>query len=446
LATLGPGLVLYVSSFDDRSYVPGFGKTWRNIAQNLVTTQQCNADGTQRDMNLYFKTTPALSRKNGFMLGTNTITGPLSHQLGVNGDTSFTIVTILQITGDVGAKCPVFKLFANTPNNNGITLELSNGTRVGDMITADMTLMLGNMMPMVCQPIPKTGQIMFDPRSKYMFVVSKDYGALSVATVNIDAGTYEQRLHLDTNVGAHDSIIFSNMDMVLNPNGNLNANITAFGIWTRALDGAAISRLYDRYRGILRTYDPMYAILQQQLSEVDRLKACPYDQTTCATCPAAMDWSSPVNIVSTATVPCLRAVDKYCTANPSHRECACWSSTHPEYEGTCKAYRAIYSGAMTQDQGPSEPPGVDTLISNILSTKNVDAVSRLVGAISNSACTACGSKDNEKEPPKDKEPDEPGKCPPKRPPPPTCPPRHPKLTPPKTCKDRKQFWNKLLND
>ena len=169
------GLTLYASSLSQLSYGDKSGKTWRNIAPKaLVLSTQCEADGSLRDSNFYFRTTPAFSRKDGFTLGTNRITGPLTHQLGLKGDQALTVFFVAQLTGDVPSKgngsISLFKLFANTTGNNGVSLTLSNGVRVGDMIRADISLLLGN------RPVMTSGGVgtLIDPRHKYLWMVVKN--------------------------------------------------------------------------------------------------------------------------------------------------------------------------------------------------------------------------------------------------------------------------------
>jgi hypothetical protein len=334
---LANGLTAYLTCLDPQSYTAVLGKTWRNVAPKQ--TQQTPCASGMRDF--AFKTTPAFSPKDGFVLGTNTLTGPYSHQLGLNCDQAMSVVILGRITGDVSSPVSMFQLYANTPNNNGLSLTLSDGTRDGTLIKAKAKLRLGNIVSIPCTTAGET--ITYDPRHKYMWVVAKDYGRLRVLLVDADADVFQQTVILDTTVGAHDSIRLSNVDMTVNEAGTWNGNVFALGLYSRALQDRDLSMLFELYKVAFKAFDPDYVALQAQLAEAALLKQCPYDPTTCAACGGVSDWTNPAEVMAGGE-SCLRQIDRYCTANPQHARCSCWSANNPEYDKSCQAYRSAFSG------------------------------------------------------------------------------------------------------
>lgn len=439
LDALGNGMTVYVSCLSHASYKEGSGKIWRNIATEspVVSSQQCQADGSVRDRHFYFASTPAFSMREGFALGKNTLTGPQSHQLGISGDLSFSVVVLCRITGDVPSSpaatgrnpAVVFRLAGNTPNGNGAAFVLHNGSRKGNLIQCRASFLLGAMPQMLCKPDSNVGgdtSLIFDPEHRYMFVVSKDYGRIRIVMVDIDAREFRKITLLDVSVGAHDSVLFSNVDAVINPNGNWNANLLAFGIYTRTLSDTDVTRMYEHYSETMRLFDPQYRALLDALGEADSLrKKCQYDASTCKACSSVKDWTSTAAIIETGGTECLRQVHAFCSANPQHPMCSCWSTANPNYDTTCRAYRSVFSGAGVA-RPPDKvatatvrPPSVDNVVNNILSAENVDAVVRLLKASRKGGCRTCDDDDDEYCP-------GPGRLPPTPRPPP--PPTHP--TPP----------------
>jgi hypothetical protein len=384
-------MTVYTSSLDERSYADGFGKTWKNVAMRAsIPTRQCEADGSVRDANFLFRTTPAFSRKDGFPLGTNTLTGPYSHQLGLKADQALSVFFVTRITGDVPSTgrepLSFFRIFANTVGNNGLSLSLRNGSRVNDMVRAEVVLELGNLSGIV-----GTRAVVLDPRHRYLWVVVKDYGRLKVLAVDLDADAYEKSVYIDTSVGAHDSILFSNVDMTINGNGNWNGNIIAFGASNRAMSDVDTTALFDHYKAAFRAYDPEYVALQKKLGEADALRSCPYDKLTCSVCSGVRDWTNTSEVIASGR-PCLTQIDAFCSANPQHTRCTCWNSTNPDYNTTCRAYRAIFNGVLLGDA--SRKDGKDSSSSSSSSSDDeagkpskhrsvadIEAVIRLVNAM-----------------------------------------------------------------
>ena len=355
---MGPSMTVYVSSFKRASYAEGSGKTWRNVAPNsAIASSQCQADGTVRDVNFYFKTTPTFSRRDGMQLGANVITGPYSHQLGLNADQAMSVVVYATFTSagpaaGHGGQVSLFKVPANTPGGNGLALTMSNVGTTGGLVSASLSLAVGSAPPLAMK------SVMFSPGHKYALVIVKSYGRVSVVMTDVDAGAFAKTVLLETNLAAQESVILSNVDMTINAAGNWNGNLLAFAMYNRALTDLDVANLYAHYKDADRAFDPSYQALQTKLNEAATMRKCPYDEVTCSACGAVGDWTSQAAIVSAGDI-CLRQIDRFCSANPQHPQCSCWSTNHPAYAGTCKAYRSVFSGASSCPPVPPPAPKPD---------------------------------------------------------------------------------------
>lgn len=232
------------------------------------------------------------------------------------------------------------------------------------------------------------GPVQFDTRRRYLVCVSKNYGHVRVSLVDIDASAFSSTTLLDANLGAHESVLLSNMEVKVNAAGNWNANAMAFGTLARETGEADLAALYAHYRKLLQQFDPAFVQLSHQLGEAQRLRACPYDQATCTACASVKDWTSNEQVLG-AGQACLKAIDAFCTKNPTHVRCACWDASRPDPTGACKAYRTVYSGlpaavcgGASSSKAPAAPPTpTEQAVDRLLSAKNVDALVRIAGAM-----------------------------------------------------------------
>jgi hypothetical protein len=359
-------LTVYVTSFSAASYAAGTGsKVWKNVAggagkKGPPSGTTCNADGTVRDLSFTFKIAPAFSPKTGFALGSNTLTGPYSHQLGISGDMAFSVFVLCQLTGDVSKQAVVFRMYANTINNNGCALVFhSAGPRQGGMIAVRATLQLGNGDPVECV-LQQGGQgagtavLLLDPARRYLWAVTKDYGRLCVYMADVDSDACAPVRLLDTPLVSMPPLSFSNRDMTINDTAALKANLMCFGVYARCLVAQDVAALCGHYRALLRRFDPGYAALMSTLGEAAALKACPYDPRTCKACGGVLDWTDTTAVLA-AGETCRKYIDRFCTATPQHPRCACWNSANPEYDASCRYYRTLFGGDTHKPKPEPEP-------------------------------------------------------------------------------------------
>lgn len=431
LATESPmvaALTMYTSCFSKDSYsnVETSGRTWKSIRSSSsggILQQSC-ADGSTRSMDLQFKNTPSFSRKDGFALGQNMLTGPLSYLMGINGDMAFSVMSMLQFTSDLPetADACLFKLFANTVNNNGASLILKKGTHVSNMIACECFLKLGNNIS-IQGKMNNSANILLQPRRPYLLTVVKDYGRVQMHLIDLGATTFAKTVLADTNVGSHEPIIFSNMDMTINDKANLNANIMTFSVFSRALTDGDMTDWYKHYAEILKQFDVAYVQMTQTLQQAQQATTCSFDEITCSACSGVKDWSNISEVLASSTT-CQTAYDAYCTANPTKPRCECWNLNNPAYATTCASLRAAFSGQSPPSAPLSEekPPVVEApapvpspaatcplppstldsaqLIKSIVTPENIVAIGKAISEIQGHnkkhkkqcCCTQCKNK------------------------------------------------------
>jgi hypothetical protein len=395
------GMTLYTSCFSHLSYASPdmYGRTWKSIASvsSALQKQMCG-DGNPRNMDLQFKTTPSFSRKDGFALGQNTLTGPLSYLMGINGDMAFSVMALCQFTADLPTdhEACLFKFFANTINNNGLSFTLRKGTPVSNMIAYECTLNVGNAIQAPCR-MNGSGNILFQPRRPYLFSIVKDYGRLQVVVMGLGGGSeFTRQVLLDVNVGAHEPLVFSNMDMTLNEKGNLNANLMAFAVFARALTDGDLTDWHKHYEAILKQFDPSYVQLTKTLQTANAATSCSFDAETCKLCADVKDWSNISDVLASGGTACLRAVHAYCTANPSAPRCECWNLNNPSYGTSCAPLRDAFSGVPSSGDTicpalPRPPassvttPDSAQFLKDIVTPDNIIAIGKAISEVQQSS-------------------------------------------------------------
>jgi hypothetical protein len=337
---------------------PGTGadKTWRNLAANAPSGSMYCADGSVASSDLRFNRVPSimdndLSRPS-FLLGAGTsLEGPPSHQLGLDGDRSFTIFFIARVTvplNSAGRATDVVQIFANTSDNNGFSLSfLPAPSIVGVRVGA------GRMIEGRSPSDPSRGGA-WTPNADHfhLWVVSKTFTDVRVQAVDLESKTLEPVTVLqDTISESVGPIIISNLPMRINKRLNWSAGLMMFGMGAKRVETGDVIMLANHYRSIFRDLDPEVLAFKARIKEMgDRLarqQACPFNEAVCVACDGVADWSAPDWYLS-ANEGCLRAVDSFCRANPSHPRCKCWATSgDSSFEGgadaaRCRRYRAVF--------------------------------------------------------------------------------------------------------
>jgi len=381
LVKIGAGMTMYVTCFDHRSYPETGGKLWKNIIDKSVQGASPVASSLFQDTHLHFSTTPNFTRREGFFLGNNSLSGPYSYQMGIRGDMAFTITTLLRFTGDMQSSEPqqqvpqegaekegtetqeqqngggedlvIFKLFANTPGNNGLSLYIKTGGVENverRRKISKMFVRFGDAHEFHCVSSPETEDVTLNADDNYLFVIVKNYNKFKVHILNVNARDDPKLTVVDATMDADDAVRFSNVDMVINEGGRWNGNIATFGAYDRALGERDITNLHDHYASIFQRQDSAFADMANQMESLRRAKLCPYDEATCEACGNVGDWTDTQNVISVVNEQCKDAITTYCRANPGKAQCSCWDPKNSAYDTTCKTFRCLMGGTNLQPE------------------------------------------------------------------------------------------------
>ena len=282
------------------------------------------------------------------------------------------------------------------------------------MVAFDVYWQLGS-----AQPVQGDTPLLMDTARHYLLAAVKDRSTVSVSAVDLDARAFAKLSVMAPNAQAVDPggearVRLANVDCELNGgsgsgsgngsgNGRWDANLLAVLMYPWALTDGDLLALYAYFHDALRAFDPEYQQMQRLQAEVRRSAACPYDAATCDACRSVNSegqdgetsasvgaWST-ASLVARASPECLAAVDRFCASNPQHAQCACWDASSPQYATpACVAFRAAFSGAAVPSQcadveGERAASTPGQVVSDILSPANVDAFTRILGAMRQAA-------------------------------------------------------------
>lgn len=341
-------LTIYYSAFSKISY-PHNTKRWLNISPYFSSPQNICPDIKIQDTNAEFSDIPSYSPDNGFALGLNKITGPMSHQLGINANDSFSIffsMSFNEFLQNEPNDLILLKLYANTETNNGLSMVInkdytiqSNGT-----VLLNGTLSFGNQTETLAIP-------QITPEYIYLFVIIKQGHNLIInmyPNVGDLSSTYSRYSTLGT-FQVNGDVLLSNKEMIINNNKNLQAHIFNFGIYNKAITTQTISAIYTNLQTQIQKYSQVLQDLNSAISKLNKkiedIKKCPYDDNVCKTCNNIKDWTNMTNIILNASPECLSAINEYCSKNPGKEICSCWNPSNVlSQTSACKSYTSIFNG------------------------------------------------------------------------------------------------------
>jgi hypothetical protein len=343
-------LMVYLTVFNNRSF-NNMGRIWNNIAA-------LKQDGTceNNDNSIYsFELAPVFNRKSGLYLGNNRCIGPYSNALNIQFHNTFTIVVVCKhgnlLVDDKNSEIELLKLYANSPNNNGVSLYIQKGSLKNDNNTQTGTLLFqyANHDPLVCKVDKDHGYINFDRDILTFYYIVKDTDNVRVLMMNENSNSIQQILKFTI---TNTDVTFSNKEMIINRLLNWNGNIFNFAIYDRSLSDEQVSNFYTHVMNeYLKNIDPNFMAMLSQYNEalgmIQSLTKCPYDKTVCDSCTSVKKWCD-MNQVMTSTAQCKKAINDFCSNNTSHPLCKCWDTSSSLYNTeSCRMYRSLYSGERT---------------------------------------------------------------------------------------------------
>lgn len=342
-------MTIYYSAFSPLSY-PKPARTLYNLqtingggGQNT-----CSADST----NAVFSNIPSFTQSNGFALGNNTLTGPMSFKMGIDMNDSFTIAFTIQFDAFQSNPSPnileILKLYANTLGNNGLSLYITNDYSVigtGNDYAINMFLKLGDGAPVQISGLPSINTLMV-----YMFVIQGKSGSVNMTIypniVDISS-TISNVITAVSAMPVTENILLSNKEIKINTYGNLQSHLYNFGVWNNVLNNTTTTDFYKNTQIMLQKNNEILSGMASQIkslvAQINNANACPYDKPTCDICSGVTDWNNMSNFILNAGPECMSAIDKYCTAHPTAEMCTCWNSSSAlSKTPQCKLYQRIY--------------------------------------------------------------------------------------------------------
>ena len=362
-----PGLVFYTTSFNNSSYT-GYGKNWLNIARltsaskasgsgsgNVATpppttaspsSEKCETDAKSLD----FEITPNYSRKTGFYLSNNRLVGPMSNNLGIQFHNTYTIVVVAKygnmLVNNKNDEIELIKLYANSPNNNGLSLfiKANSITNVNNVQMGALMFQYASMPPTQCLISQNDDLIRLSRDELVFYFIIKDVDHVKI--VMMTDGSHEPIQLVKFNVSPED-ITFSNKEFVINRLLNWNANIYNFGIYNTALTNDDVAGFHNHVmEEYMKNIDTSFGeVLNKYNTTLDYLTnmlKCPYDAKTCEACGSITNWLDPSQLML-ASPECKQAVNSSCSTNTKENMCKCWDRSLPSYNTEpCRIYRSIF--------------------------------------------------------------------------------------------------------
>jgi hypothetical protein len=350
ITDIASGLTFYTTAFNATSY-PNFGKSWVNIAPSLATTppQTCGSK-TNSATNLTFDLTPIYSRKTGFYLGNNKLVGPYSSALNIQFHSTFSIVMVVKhsnlLVANGNNEIEFLKLYANSPNNNGMALYLKQNSLsvVNNVQMGNLQFQYSDQSPRQCLINKEDTLMHLDKDSLVFYYIIKDIDSIRILYMTEKSNIIYQLLRFNI---SNDDITFSNKEMVINRLASWNANIYNFAVYKTVMSDDNVTSFYNHVmHDYMKNADPTFTgIINKYNSTIDfltNMTKCPLDKTACDTCTTVSSWVDPTPMII-APSSCKTAVDTYCKANPKDAACKCWDTTSSIYASdSCKLYRSIF--------------------------------------------------------------------------------------------------------
>ena len=343
---ISKNLLAYYTTYNSMSHTYGT-KVWRNVVDTTSTKSgelQCNTS-------MYFDLLPSYSKVAGFTLGPNKLTGPYSNTLGITYRSQYSLMLVFKhgnLRNDATAanKIELVKLWANSPNNNGLSLYIEPGSLdvINNTQFGKLMFQYGDYSPVHCKISQEDESIPIESNVLCFVFIMKDDDKVKISYMTEKSNSIFTLAEFNV---ANTDITFSNKEMFINRFNNWNANILTFGLYKVALTDVNISSIYQHIKSLyLKTTDPNYKPIvdtyNDTIVKLNKYIQCPFDQNTCASCTEVIEWND-INQVLNASATCRKKISQFCTKNTSHPFCKCWNTKLPEYKSTnCKVLRSMF--------------------------------------------------------------------------------------------------------
>jgi len=343
-------LCIYLTVFNKKSF-NNMGKVWYNIA-NIKQDGTCpDTDNSKFNFDL----NPAFNRASGIYLGNNRIIGPLSNALDIQFHNTYTIVLTCKhgnlLVDNKNQEIELLKLYANSPNNNGLSLFIEKGSIHNDNNTqvGSLILQYADHNQYECLVDKQHNYINLDKDVLTFYFIIKDTD--NVRVLMMTEGSTNIHLILKFNITNTD-VTFSNKELLINRLLNWNSTLYNFAIYDKALSDENVSNFYTHIMNeYLKNLDPNFNTMLSQYNDsinlIQALLKCPYDKTVATKCSSIKSWCD-VNQLMNAPLQCRKSINDYCANNTANPLCKCWDTSSTMFNSdNCKLYRSIFSGERT---------------------------------------------------------------------------------------------------
>lgn len=343
---ISKNLLMYYTTFNTLSHTYGT-KVWRNV----IDTTKTKSGELQCNTSMFFDLLPSFSKIAGFTLGPNKLTGPYSNTLGINYRSQYSLVLAfkhgnLKNDATLTNKIELVKLWANSPNNNGLSLFIEPGSLevVNNKQFGKLMFQYGDYSPVHCK-ISKTDDLIpiennvlcfifivkDDDKVKILYMTERSNSVVTLAEFNV----------------ANTDVTFSNKEIYINRFNNWNSNIFNFAIYKNALSDIYITNIYQHIKNLyVKTNDPNYKPIvdtyNETLDKLNKYITCPFDEKTCKSCDTVSEWND-INEVINAPLKCRKAISEFCKKNKTHSFCKCWNDKGEDYKkSNCSIIRSMF--------------------------------------------------------------------------------------------------------
>lgn len=343
VADINKTCVVYNTSFNSGSYTVNNGTKWNSII---------NPKGNKQ---LTFDLTPIYAPQNGFFLGNNRIVGPYSNSLGIEFLSTYTIMIackhsnlVTNASSNGNEEIELIKLYANSPNNNGVVLYIQ-----ANSLSSENNVQVGSLMlqyidesPIPCLIDKNHNYINFDRDVLTFYFIIKDTDNFRIQMMTETGSTISQILKFNVN---NQDVTFANKEVVINRLKNWNGNLFNVAMFNSALSDDDVTKTYNHVMNeYMKRVDPNFTSVistyNNTIDMVEELTKCPFGSTVCKNCQSVNRWYD-INDVVNSAEPCKKSINEFCKSNPKHQWCKCWDSSSSLYNSVnCQLFRSIFTG------------------------------------------------------------------------------------------------------
>ena len=376
ISTISSNLETYVSTYSTHSYI-GSGSSWLNISPPSPGNNQISMQGHLLTRDFSFNNYPTYNKKNGLFLGENVLNGPHSLNLGITGKSEFTLFLICKhdILHTEHNSTNIFKVFANSNDNNGISLSLKNIKSSGVFQSGTVHIQFDQ------DTYNGKEEINLDKNLVHLYVITKTPSSISLKIVSSVDSTPNEIIKSKL---INQEVLLSNRRMCINCDRHWNGYIKAFGVYGTALSDYDIKELYDHMMLQERSLENVVKQYKRHVKELtkklDDLKNCPFDASTCTKCISIENWSNPHDIIA-SSIECKKSISTFCGKNNKDTKCKCWDKSNSSTYNSvhCKSWRSIFENGEN----------VQRPISTNLDAHSLDLIKQKYNLVNASSVKTC---------------------------------------------------------